>query len=98
MTAEPESQPGGEPAAQPALSASRDLPAAVPAAAMHNASRQRAAPGASHRPRRPAGGPGPVRRHAIIEDPGSRWPLGRIILAGMATLITLLIAAIVVGA
>jgi signal transduction histidine kinase len=54
--------------------------------------------GARHRQRRPADQPGPPRRRAVIEDPASRWPLGRIIAAGMATLIALLIAAIVVGA
>jgi signal transduction histidine kinase len=98
MTAAPERRARDQPEAQPAPSAPPDPPAAVPAAAMHSAGRERPATGASHRPRRPAGGPGPVRRLAIIEDPGSRWPLGRIIFAGMATLVTLLIAAIVVGA
>jgi signal transduction histidine kinase len=39
-----------------------------------------------------------ARRRAVIEDAASRWPLGRIIAAGMATMIVLLIAAIVVGA
>jgi signal transduction histidine kinase len=65
---------------------------------MTPASAARAAAGARHRPRSPAGGQGRVRRLAIIEDPGSRWPLGRIIAAGMTTLIALLTAAIVVGA
>ena len=51
-----------------------------------------------HRQRRLTGVPGSARRRTIVEDPGSRWPLGRIIAAGMATLITLLVAAIVVGA
>ncbi|HEY7325353.1 MAG TPA: CHASE3 domain-containing protein, partial [Streptosporangiaceae bacterium] len=39
-----------------------------------------------------------ARRRAIVEDPASRWPLGRIIAVSMATLIALLIAAIIVGA
>lgn len=65
---------------------------------MTPASAAGAAAGARHRPRGPAGGQGRVRRLAIIEDPGSRWPLGRIIAAGMTTLIALLTAAIVVGA
>jgi len=60
-------------------------------------SARRAAPGSTHRERRPAGLAGPVRRRVIVEDPGSRWPLGRIIAAGMATLITLVVAAVVVG-
>src|SRR5215475_11661799 len=66
-------------------------------AAQPASSEQIAAP-ARHRQRRLAGVPGVVRRRAIIEDPGSRWPLGRILAAGMATLMTLLAAAIVVGA
>jgi len=65
---------------------------------MTPASAARPTAGARHRPRSPAGGQGRVRRLAIIEDPGSRWPLGRIIAAGMTTLIALLTAAIVVGA
>jgi signal transduction histidine kinase len=64
---------------------------------MTQASAERAEPVARHRQRRPAGGPGSARRRAIIEDPGSRWPLGRIIAVGMTTLITLVIAAVVVG-
>src|SRR5215469_2706011 len=50
------------------------------------------------RPRRPASKPGSARRRVIVEDPGSRWPLGRMIATGMATLVALLIAGIVVGA
>jgi signal transduction histidine kinase len=65
---------------------------------MTPASAERAEAGARHRPRRLTIEPGSARRRAIIEDPGSRWPLGRIIAVGMATLIALLIAAIVVGA
>jgi signal transduction histidine kinase len=65
---------------------------------MTSASAERAEAGARHRPRRLTIEPGSARRRAIVEDPGSRWPLGRIIAVGMATLIALLIAAIVVGA
>src|SRR5215470_15653326 len=65
---------------------------------MTSASAERAETGARHRPRRLASEPGSARRRAIVEDPGSRWPLGRIIAVGMAALIALLIAAIVVGA
>lgn len=65
---------------------------------MTSANAERAATGPRHRPRRPAGGTSSARRRAIVEDPGSRWPLGRIIATGMATLITLLTAAIVIGA
>lgn len=61
-------------------------------------SSERAETGLRLRPRRLASEPGSARRHAIVEDPGSRWPLGRIIAVVMATLIALLIAAIVVGA
>jgi signal transduction histidine kinase len=61
-------------------------------------SSERAEIGLRLRPRRQASEPGSARRRAIVEDPGSRWPLGRIIAVGMATLIGLLIAAIVVGA
>jgi signal transduction histidine kinase len=111
---QPQAQPEPEasadpPAAAPPPAAAQTAAAATPAngdgagswpgqAAPRPASPQRTATGARHRPRRPAGGPGPVRRLAIIEDPGSRWPLGRIIAAGMATLITLLLAAVLVGA
>jgi signal transduction histidine kinase len=65
---------------------------------MTSASAERAEAGARHRPRRLTIEPGSARRRAIIEDPGSRWPLGRIIAVGIAALIALLIAAIVVGA
>jgi signal transduction histidine kinase len=58
---------------------------------------QQAAARPRHRQRRSVGGSGSARRRAIVEDAGSRWPLGRIIAAGMATLITLLVAAVVVG-
>jgi signal transduction histidine kinase len=61
-------------------------------------SSERAETGVRSRPRRLASELGSARRRAIVEDPGSRWPLGRIIAVGMATLIALLIAAIVVGA
>ena len=65
---------------------------------MTPASAERAEAEARHRPRRLTSEPGSARRRAIVEDPGSRWPLGRIIAVGMATLIALLISAIVVGA
>jgi signal transduction histidine kinase len=71
---------------------------ADPTASARPATAERAATAARHRARRLTGGPGSVRRRAIVEDPGSRWPLGRIIAAGMASLITVLVVAIVVGA
>ena len=61
-------------------------------------SSEQAETGMRLRPRRLASELASARRRAIVEDPGSRWPLGRIIAVGMATLIALLIAAIVVGA
>jgi signal transduction histidine kinase len=63
-------------------------------------------PARSARPRGAAALPRPLPagatvqrlfRASIVEDAGSRWPLGRIIGVGMATLGTVLIAAIVVG-
>jgi signal transduction histidine kinase len=67
-------------------------------AAARQGTAERADTRARHRQLRLPGGPALARRRAIVEDPGSRWPLGRIIAVGMATLITLLIAAVVVGA
>lgn len=65
---------------------------------MTPASAERTAARESHRPRRLAGVPVSARRPAVVEDPASRWPLGRIIAVGMTSLITLLVAAVVVGA
>ena len=113
MTAEPATPPDDQAEAQPAPSASPELPAAAVQTASDNAQRTsapeatagtrsataaHAATAARHRQRRPADQAGLPRRRILIEDPASRWPLGRIIAAGMATLIALLIAAIVVGA
>jgi signal transduction histidine kinase len=70
---------------------------ADPGAAARPATAERAATTARHRQRRLTGVPVSSRRDAIVEDPGSRWPLGRIIAVGMATLISLLVAAIVVA-
>jgi signal transduction histidine kinase len=85
MTADPASPPDDRPEAPPAPSASPEPRAVVGTAARHQ----------QHRlPDRP----GLPRRRAVIEDAASRWPLGRIIAASMATLIALLIAAAVLGA
>ena len=69
-----------------------------PAALAGGAAAGRAARLISHRPTRHPDGAGSGLRRVIVEDAASRWPLGRIIAAGMAILITLLVAAVVVGA
>jgi signal transduction histidine kinase len=83
MTAEPATSPDDRPDVEPAPSAN------PPAAA--------AATAAKHLRRPPSASASP-RRRALIEDPASRWPLGRIITVGVATLFVLIVAAIVVGA
>ena len=85
MTAKPASPPDDRPEARPGPSASPG-PAAV------------VRPAARHQQRRLAERSGLPRRRAVVEDPGSRWPLGRIIAAGVATLFVLFVVAIVVGA
>jgi signal transduction histidine kinase len=84
MTARPATSPDDQPEAEPAPSALPD-PSAVAATA------------AQHVRRSADESPSP-RRRVPIEDPASRWPLGRIITAGVATLFILIVAAIVVGA
>jgi signal transduction histidine kinase len=69
-----------------------------PGALAGEAASGRAARLISHRQTRHPDGSGSGLRRVIVEDAASRWPLGRIIAAGMATLITLLAAAVVVGA
>ena len=83
MTAQPATAPDDQPQAEPASSARADPP--VPATA------------AKHVRRYADESPSP-RRRVFIEDPASRWPLGRIITAGIATLFVLFVAASVVGA
>jgi signal transduction histidine kinase len=83
MTAEPATSPDDRPDAPPAPSAPPNPPVATTAA---------------RHVRRPAGTSASPRRRALIEDPASRWPLGRIITTGVATMFVLFAAAIVVGA
>jgi signal transduction histidine kinase len=83
MTAEPATSPDDRPDVEPAPSAN------PPAAAAATAARHL---------RGPASASASPRRRALIEDPASRWPLGRIITVGVATLFVLIVAAIVVGA
>jgi signal transduction histidine kinase len=84
MTAQPATSPDGQPQAEPAPSAPPDPPAVAAPAAQHV--------------RRPADESPSPRRGVFIEDPASRWPLGRIITAGVAALFVLFVAAIAVGA
>jgi signal transduction histidine kinase len=97
-TAPPHAAAKAAGAATPARAGVADVAFRPPTAAAGPATAERADTRARHRQRRLTGGPGLARRLAIVEDAGSRWPLGRIIGAGMATLITLLVAATVVGA
>jgi signal transduction histidine kinase len=84
MTAQPAASPDGQPQAESAPSAPPDPPAVAAAAAQHV--------------RRSVNESPSPRRRVFIEDPASRWPLGRIITAGVATLFVLFAATIVVGA